>query len=82
MLIKLQQVSNFVCIPLPPSIAALRGFGVGDELELILDEARGQIVLRPAGAEAAPVEANPEFAAALDEFITRYGAVLTELGGM
>jgi len=82
MRIKLQQVSNFVCLPLPPAIASQRGFGVGDEVEVILDEARGQVLLRPAGAESGAVEANPEFAAALDEFVARYGAVLTELGGM
>ncbi|MEN8151119.1 MAG: hypothetical protein ABFS86_14985 [Planctomycetota bacterium] len=82
MRIKLQQVSNFVCLPLPPSVAGQRGFGVGDEVEVIFDEDRGQVVFRPAGAETDPVEANPEFAAALDEFIARYGTVLTELGGM
>ena len=82
MRIKLQQVSNFVCLPLPPSVAGLRGFGVGDEVEVIVDEARGQVVLRPAGAADAALEPNPEFADALDEFIDRYGAVLTELGGM
>ena len=82
MRIKLQQVSNFVCLPLPPSVAAQRGFGVGDEVEVVHDEARGQLVIRPAGAASEPVAANPEFAAAVDEFIGRYGAVLTELAAM
>jgi len=82
MRIKLQLVSNFVCLPLPPSLTSEGGFGAGDEVELIHDCERGQIVIRPARAAASALTGNPDFAPALDEFISRYGQALTELAGL
>jgi hypothetical protein len=80
MRIKLQQIQNFVCLPLPPSLTSQRGFGAGDEVEVIHDPERGQIVIRPAGA--AGTATNPEFAEALEEFLGRYGPALTELAAL
>jgi len=82
MRIKLQQVSNFVCLPLPPSLAGERGFGAGDEVEVIHDRERGQIVVRPAGAAVGAANANPEFVAALEEFLERHGQALMELAAL
>ena len=80
MRIKLQQVNNFVCLPLPPSLTSERGFGAGDEVEIIHDRERGQIVIRPAGAAATGT--NPEFAQALEEFLGQHGQAMTELAGL
>jgi hypothetical protein len=82
MRIKLQEISNFVCLPLPPSLTSAKGFRAGDEVEVIHDAERGQIVIRPAGLVGAAFAANPDFAPAVDEFLGRYAQAMTELAAL
>ena len=81
MRIKLQMVQNFVCLPLPPSLTQQRGFQAGDEVEIVPDPERGQLIVRPAGAAPAAAAA-PDFSGALEEFLARHAQAMAELAAL
>jgi bifunctional DNA-binding transcriptional regulator/antitoxin component of YhaV-PrlF toxin-antitoxin module len=82
MRIKLQMIQNFVCLPLPPSLTAERGFQAGDEVEIVPDPERGQIIVRRADAAASAIAATPDFSGALEEFLARHAQAMAELAAL
>lgn len=78
MRIRLQQVGQFTCVPLPGAVMRTSGFQPGDEVELVFEPLSRTVRIKPpASQEAAVVDRDlPVIAEAL---IERHQAVLREL---
>lgn len=74
---KLFRTGNSLVVSMPKEAISRLGLREGDELEIEVDVEARRIVLSPAKASVAGIDA--EFARQLDEFIARYRPALEAL---
>lgn len=80
MRIRLLQMGHQTCLPLPPAAGRAKGFAAGDEVEVVFDPDRGQMLVRPAPPRGtAPVEVEATVARALEAFLEEHADAMREL---
>ena len=82
MRIRLQQLGDYVCVPLPTSISKSLRFAEGVEVDLVVDADRQQLIVRPATGGVMETAKAADFAPAVEEFLQRYAPVLSEMAAL
>jgi len=78
MKIRLQQVGQFTCVPLPGAVVRTPGYQPGDEVEVEFEPHSKTIRIRPSVSEEAAV-VDEDLPAIAEQLIQRHQAVLREL---
>jgi putative addiction module antidote len=74
---KIFKTGNSMVVSLPASAETRLGVGPGSEVDVVVDEEQGVIIIKPVRPPASGV--TPEFSQLIDEFIEEYRPVLEKL---
>ncbi len=74
---KIFKTGNSMVVSLPASAETRLGVRPGSEVDVIVDEEQGVIIIKPVRSPAIGV--TPEFSQLIDEFIKEYRPVLEKL---
>ena len=75
---KIFKTGNSMVVSLPPSAEKLLGVRPGSEVDVLVDETQGVIIIKPVRSPDAR-GVTPEFSQLVDEFIEAYRPVLEKL---
>ncbi len=76
---KICTIGNSRGVSLPTEVLEKLRLAVGSEVEVILDEEHGRIVIEPAHVPEYPPGLDAEFAAQVNDFIEQYRPALKKL---
>jgi antitoxin component of MazEF toxin-antitoxin module len=82
MRIRVQKHGDYFCVPFPTSITDSLGLGEGSVVEVVLDQDRGQIFIKPSGGSSAEGAKEQDFASSVETLLTRYARALSELAAL
>ena len=74
---KIFKTGNSMVVSLPASAETRLGVRPGSEVDVVVDEEQGVIIIKPVRSPAIGV--TPEFSQLIDEFIEEYRPVLEKL---
>jgi bifunctional DNA-binding transcriptional regulator/antitoxin component of YhaV-PrlF toxin-antitoxin module len=82
MRIRVQKHGDYFCVPFPASISDPLRLAEGAVVEVVLDQDRGQIFIKPAGSAPEQGALEQDFAPAVEALLQRHAQALSELAGL
>jgi antitoxin MazE len=76
---KICAIGNSRGVSLPVDVLEKLKLAVGSEVDVVVDEENGRIVIEPVRPAEAPDGIDPDFASQLNEFIEQYRPALKKL---